>query len=62
MKIPRKCTYYIHGNKTPDKQQIGTHVALFLGPIRIQQDFLTLMVLSRYTNENSQFVASAGVL
>jgi len=48
MKIPRLRSSSTHGNKTPDEQHIGAQAALFLGPIRIQQDFLALIVMSRY--------------
>ena len=43
-----------HGNEAPDEQQMVEHVALFLGPIRIQQDFLTLIVISRDDKSDSQ--------
>ena len=37
-----------------DEQQMRAHIVLFLGPIRIQQDFLTLIVISRDINSDSQ--------
>jgi len=54
---------YTHGNETPDEQQIGAHAALFLGPIRKQQDFLTFILsYQEILIQIHKCVSSAGVL